>query len=35
MKKKLIAALAMLFAVLFLCGSALPDGWIPENRFFF
>ena len=31
MKKKLIAALAMLFAVLFLCGSALPDGWYGEG----
>ena len=27
MKKKLTAILAMLFAALFLCGSALPEGW--------
>ena len=27
MKKKVTAILAMLFAVLFLCGSALPNGW--------
>lgn len=31
MKKKLIAILAMLFAALFLCGSALPNGWYSED----
>lgn len=31
MKKKLIAILAMLFAALFLCGSALPYGWYSED----
>ena len=31
MKKKLIAILATLFAALFLCGSALPNGWYSED----
>ena len=31
MKKKLTAILAMLFALLFLCGSALPNGWFRED----
>lgn len=31
MKKKLTAILAMLFAALFLCGSALPNGWYSED----
>ena len=31
MKKRLTAILAMLFALLFLCGSALPNGWFRED----
>lgn len=31
MKKKLTAILALLFAVLLLCGSALPNGWYAED----
>ena len=31
MKKRLTAILAMLFAALFLCGSALPNGWFRED----
>lgn len=31
MKKKLTAMLALVFALVFLCGSALPNGWFRED----